>query len=30
VCSVLESEGMEWDGSVPRRRSRVRFRNRIE
>jgi hypothetical protein len=30
VCSVLEREGMEWDGSVPRRRSRVRFWNRME
>jgi hypothetical protein len=30
VCSVLESLGMEWDGSVHRRCSRVQFRNRME
>jgi hypothetical protein len=30
VCSVVELDGMEWDGFIPGRRSRVRLRDRME
>ena len=30
VCSVLEPGGMEWNHSVPRTHSCVRFRNGVE
>jgi hypothetical protein len=30
VCSVVELDGTEWDGSIPERRSLVRLRDMME